>query len=199
MVVDEKPLLAPASVPLPADAWIALRLIEKMELPVIAALAETIWWHCYPPIIGAAQVHYMLGRGYALPVLSAAYRDGTVFSLLQVGPRSVGFSAWRVVGREGFIDKLYLLPAFHGRGLGRWLIDATCRQIAAAGIDVAKLRVNRHNHVAIRAYQRSGFTITATDRLPIGAGFMMDDYLMRRAGLIGLSGNGRDQDGSLGS
>lgn len=134
MVVDEKPLLAPASVPLPADAWIALRLIEKMELPVIAALAETIWWHCYPPIIGAAQVHYMLGRGYALPVLSAAYRDGTVFSLLQVGPRSVGFSAWRVVGREGFIDKLYLLPAFHGRGLGRWLIDATCRQIAAAGL-----------------------------------------------------------------
>ena len=81
------------------------------------------------------------------------------------------------------MDKLYLLPSLHGRGLGQWLIAATCRRIAVAGHDVAWLRVNRHNRPAIRAYQRAGFRITATDRLSIGGGFVMDDYLMRRVGI----------------
>ena len=164
---------------------IALEPAGEADLPLIAALAERIWWQAYPPIIGAAQVHYMLGRGYALPALRAARHEGTCFSLFRIGPCPVGFSAWRPQAGEGFIDKLYLLPALHGNGLGQHLIEATCRQIAVAGHDVARLRVNRHNGPAIRAYRRAGFAITATDRLPIGGGFVMDDYLMRRTGLLG--------------
>ena len=164
---------------------IALDPAGESDLPVIAALAERIWWQVYPPIIGAAQVHYMLGRGYALPALRAARSQGARFSLFRLGPCPVGFSAWQSREGEGFIDKLYLQPALHGHGLGQWLIAATCRQIALAGHDAARLRVNRHNGPAIRAYRRAGFAITATDRLPIGGGFVMDDYLMRRTGLLG--------------
>ena len=165
---------------------LVLEPARESDLPLIAGLAERIWWQAYPPIIGAAQVHYMLGRGYALPALRAASRDGTRFSLFRFGPYPVGFSAWRAANGEGFIDKLYLLPALHGHGLGRRLIEATCRQIAVAGHEAAFLRVNRHNQPAIRAYRRAGFAILATDRLPIGGGFVMDDYLMRRTGLQGL-------------
>ena len=176
-----------AALPAPrrGTSGIALTPAEDADLPTIAALAERIWWQVYPPIIGAAQVHYMLGRGYALPALRAARRSGTRFSLLRLGPYPVGFSAWQADADDGFIDKLYLLPALHGHGLGRWLIEATCRQIAAAGLDTARLRVNRHNQAAIRAYRRAGFAVTASDRLPIGGGFVMDDYLMRRTGLLG--------------
>lgn len=165
---------------------LALDPASATELPVIAALAERIWWQVYPPIIGAAQVHYMLGRGYALPALRAERRAGTRFLLCRLGPLPIGFVAWRPEAGRGFIDKLYLLPSLHGLGLGRWLIEATCRQIAATGRDVASLRVNRHNRPAIRAYRRAGFAITATDCLPIGDGFVMDDYLMSRTGLRGL-------------
>jgi len=167
------------------DSGLALEPACEADLPIVAELAERIWWQAYPPIIGAAQVHYMLGRGYAIPALRAARRDGTRFSLFRLGPRPVGFSAWRPEAGEGFIDKLYLLPALHGHGLGQWLIEATCRQVAVAGHDAAWLRVNRHNRAAIRAYRRAGFAITASDCLPIGAGFVMDDYLMRRTGLLG--------------
>lgn len=177
---------ATAALPAPrCGSGIALLPAADSDLPTIAALAERIWWQVYPPIIGAAQVHYMLGRGYALPALRAARQAGTRFSLLRLGPYPVGFSAWQGGTDAGFIDKLYLLPALHGRGLGQWLIQATCRQIAVAGHDAARLRVNRHNRAAIRAYRRAGFAITATDCLPIGGGFVMDDYLMCRTGLRG--------------
>lgn len=184
MIADD--LTASSRLPAPRHgSGLTLEPAREADLPLIAELADRIWWQAYPPIIGAAQVHYMLGRGYALPALCAARREGTRFSLFRFGPYAVGFSAWRAEDGEGFIDKLYLLPALHGRGLGRRLIDATCRQIAGAGHDAGRLRVNRHNHPAIRAYRRAGFSIIATDCLPIGAGFVMDDYLMRRTGLRG--------------
>ena len=171
--------------PLPG-AGLSLKPAGEADLVTIAALAERIWWQAYPPIIGAAQVHYMLGRGYALPALRDALQEGTRFALMRLGGCPLGFSAWRPLDGEGFIDKLYLLPALHGRGLGQWLIEATCRQIAVAGHDAAWLRVNRHNRAAIRAYRRAGFTIDASDCLSIGGGFVMDDYIMSRTGLNAL-------------
>ncbi|HER35179.1 MAG: GNAT family N-acetyltransferase [Halothiobacillaceae bacterium] len=167
----------------PAPSGLALEPIGEAGLRWVAALADRIWWQVYPPIIGAAQVHYMLGRGYSLPALRASWRAGTHYSLLWMGPCRVGFSAWRPTPGSAFLDKLYLLPSLHGRGFGRWLIEATCREIAAGGHDAVTLRVNRHNHAALRAYARAGFAIIGRDRLPIGAGFVMDDYLMRRSGL----------------
>ncbi|MFP4251255.1 MAG: GNAT family N-acetyltransferase [Guyparkeria sp.] len=164
---------------------LALEPADDAELPCVAALAEVIWWHCYPPIIGSAQVHYMLGRGYALRALRDARRNGTRFSLLRLAGRSIGFSAWRPDGKAGFLDKLYLHPRFHGTGLGRWLIEATCRQMAAEGLDRVTLRVNRYNRPAIRAYERAGFRVTGTDCQPIGGGFVMDDYLMSRTAIPG--------------
>jgi ribosomal protein S18 acetylase RimI-like enzyme len=156
------------------------------DLPRIAGLAEFIWWRCYPPIIGSAQVHYMLGRGYALPALREAHSNGTRFSLMRLAGRPIGFSAWRHDAPAAFLDKLYLHPGFHGTGLGRWLIDASCRQMAGEGVDQVRLRVNRHNHPAIRAYQRAGFVVSGSDCQPIGRGFVMDDYLMSRTGILGL-------------
>ena len=109
----------------PRGGGIRLDPAEDRELPVIAALAERIWWQAYPPIIGAQQVHYMLGRGYTLPALRAARCDGTRFALYRFGPLPIGFSAWRAEGGRGFLDKLYLLPSLHGHGLGGRLIIET--------------------------------------------------------------------------
>lgn len=177
----------PLPAPQPAERhWLSLDPAKPDELPRIAALAEFIWWRCYPPIIGPAQVHYMLGRGYALPALCEAHHGGTRFSLLRLVGLPIGFSAWRHEDGEAFLDKLYLHPGFHGQGLGHWLIQATCRQIAGEGIDRVRLRVNRHNDPAIRAYQRAGFLVSGSDCQPIGGGFVMDDYLMYRTGLLGL-------------
>jgi len=161
-------------------SWFHFERVTEASLPLVARLAESIWWQCYPPIIGAEQVHYMLGRGYALPALREQRRGGTRFFLLRAGPRPIGFLAWRPESGEAFLDKLYLEPSFHRLGLGQLMLGEVARQAKAAGMAAVTLRVNRHNRPAIRAYARCGFQIQASDCKPIGAGFVMDDYLMRQ-------------------
>ncbi len=170
----------PVSVDLPAARpWFRLEPVTASRLPRLAALAESIWWQCYPPIIGAEQVHYMLGRGYSLPALREQLRAGVRFRLLVAGVRTIGFFAWEPLEREAFLDKLYLLPEYHGVGLGRMMLAAVADEAVGTGLEAVNLRVNRHNAPAIRAYRRAGFAVVAEDVKSIGGGFVMDDYLMR--------------------
>ena len=42
------------------------------------------------------------------------------------------------------------------------------------------LRTNQHNHTALAAYQKYGFSVTAQVITEIGAGFVMDDYMLEK-------------------
>ena len=42
------------------------------------------------------------------------------------------------------------------------------------------LNVNKRNEKAIRAYRRNGFTIVESEKIDIGNGFVMDDYVMAK-------------------
>ncbi|MFP4638836.1 MAG: GNAT family N-acetyltransferase [Guyparkeria sp.] len=159
--------------------WFRLERVTGSQLPLVASLAESIWWKCYPPVIGAEQVHYMLGRGYGLPALRGQARAGARFRLLRAGGQPIGFLAWQAAEDEAFLDKLYLEPEYHGLGLGRMMLAEVAREAAATGLAAVSLRVNRGNGPAIRAYRRAGFEVIAEDVKPIGGGFVMDDYLMR--------------------
>lgn len=161
------------------EPWFVLRAAGEADFPRVVSLAESIWWRSYPPIIGAAQVHYMLSRGYSVGELRRQARAGSRFRLLWAGARAIGFLAWQAQSGQAFLDKLYLEPAFHGLGLGQRMLAAVAREASMQGHAALTLRVNRHNHPAIRAYRRAGFQWAGEHRKPIGAGFVMDDYLMR--------------------
>ncbi len=175
----ETHLPAPAIRPAGTRPWFVLRAAGEADFPRVVSLAESIWWRCYPPIVGAAQVHYMLSRGYSVGELRRQARAGTRFRLLWAGPRAIGFLAWRPDTDEAFLDKIYLEPAFHGLGLGQRMLAAVAAEASMQGHAALTLRVNRHNQPAIRAYRRAGFHWSGSHRKPIGAGFVMDDHLMR--------------------
>ena len=59
----------------------------------------------------------------------------------------------------------------------RWLEE----QARAEQCPCIRLRVNRQNHRAIRAYLRAGFTFGHDLRSDIGGGFVMDDHVMVKA------------------
>ncbi len=68
----------------------------------------------------------------------------------------------------------------HGRGIGaralRWVEDAA----RARGLSCIRLRVNRRNSPAIRAYVRAGFSFEPRSCTDIGGGFVMDDFVMAK-------------------
>jgi predicted GNAT family acetyltransferase len=76
------------------------------------------------------------------------------------------------------IHKLYVEFAQRGRGCARKLVEAASEHALANSLNRVILRVNKHNRVAIAAYERMGFANQGSIVSDIGSGFSMDDYLM---------------------
>lgn len=161
-----------------------VRRIQANELPVVQKLAHAIWLAYYPGIISDAQIRYMLSIWYQPGSMAHEMQArGVWYALLEVEGRGpVGYISFEKMALEPvlFINKLYLLPEVHGQGLGaltlRWAEDRARDLLCRA----VRLRVNKRNAPAIRAYLRAGFKFTEDVCSDIGSGFVMDDYVMEK-------------------
>jgi len=158
-----------------------IRSAAPEDLETARLLAERIWPGCYGAMLPPGQIRYMLDWMYAPHRLRSEWDRGVRYRLAFHEGKPVGYLAWeREPGTDAaFLNKLYLVPELQGRGHGQELIRWTCREVSAEGIRVLELRVNRQNQRAIRAYDRAGFVVIQTVVTDIGAGFVMDDFLMR--------------------
>jgi len=68
----------------------------------------------------------------------------------------LGYSV-EFAGREAFIDELYLLEQYRGRGIGRAAIEEVVRHAASLGVRAVHLEVAQGNHTAQRFYSAMGF------------------------------------------
>jgi ribosomal-protein-alanine N-acetyltransferase len=68
-----------------------------------------------------------------------------------------GFVMWQQAADEAEILTLAVLPALRCAGMGRALMDAAMRAMAASGVAVLFLEVARSNHPARRLYTMLGF------------------------------------------
>jgi GNAT superfamily N-acetyltransferase len=155
---------------------------QAAHIPLVQALAAHIWRRHYPGIISAEQIEYMLERGYAHDALLRFVTDeGAGLALARMDDEPAGFAAWYRSDVETMkLDKLYVLPQFHGTGIGRALIEHVAAQACAAGCRSLTLNVNRGNASAVRAYEHCGFAIRDRRDFPIGNGFVMEDFIMVR-------------------
>ena len=155
----------------------------EADLPAISELAGVIWRACYPGIITNEQIDYMLARMYSLDTLLDEVRSqGIRYDRLLVGGEFVAFSSCGPAEQLKVIKlhKLYLHPAWHGRGLGSLLLQHCEREARKLGARRLILNVNKNNAKAIAAYQRNGFVVADTVVADIGGGFVMDDYIMAK-------------------
>lgn len=154
------------------------------DIPLVARLADAIWREHYPGILSAGQIDYMLAHGYAHEALAKFVREpGAGIAIARAGGEAVGFAAWYRPDEPETtkLDKLYVLPARHGQGIGRALI---AHVEAAARVDGARtviLNVNKGNAASIAAYRACGYATRAACVVDIGGGYVMDDYVMAKA------------------
>ena len=145
-----------------------------------AALARSIWREHYTPIIGAAQVEYMLEHFQSETAISEQISEGSEYFLLRSGGNDAGYFALVPEARSVMLSKLYVESAFRKRGIAAaalHFIEAYCRERAAP---LLWLTVNRHNDLALAWYEKMGFANTGPVVKAIGDGFVMDDYRMEK-------------------
>lgn len=156
--------------------------VAREELPVISRLAERIWPNAYRKILTDGQIRYMLAMMYDLPVLEQEYGQGIRFDLICDGEMPVGFTSYGPCCEHSCdcakLHKLYLDPAYHGRGIGTLALRYVIEETRSKGFKVLHLNVNRNNAAAIRAYERNGFRKIEETVTDIGSGYVMDDFVM---------------------
>jgi len=152
------------------------------DIGEVQRLADEIWHRHYPGIITVEQIDYMLGVGYSRDALAKFLDDANAgLALARRDGVPVGFVAWRPdAGGAMKLERLYVLPQYHGEGIGRALIDHVVSHARTARCSSLRLNVNRGNAKAIRAYERCGFAILESGDFPIGNGFVMEDFIMVR-------------------
>ena len=105
---------------------------------------------------------------------------GHDFKLLKFEDETIGFAAFEhnyLNQKVTRLHKLYLLPQYHRKGLGRLLVKAVVTAAKENLSSRISLNVNKFNP-AIDFYKKLGFEIVGEEKLPIGNDFFMDDYKM---------------------
>jgi ribosomal protein S18 acetylase RimI-like enzyme len=158
-----------------------VRTAELGDIPAIRAIAHAGWPVAYATILSKEQLAYMLDRMYDESVLVEQLRHkGHRFLLAEEGGIAIGFATvehrYKGSGRSR-LHKLYVLPGVKGSGVGHALLEAVLDESRTKSAEAIELNVNKYNP-AKQWYERQGFRTVREEVIPIGQGYVMDDFVM---------------------
>ena len=141
--------------------------------------AASIWEQHYTPIIGADQVAFMLDKYQSAQTMFDQFSAGYKYAVVICGDQKAGYFAYDgKAEKEVFISKLYIHKDFRRRGLGKYILDFIAKEARALGCTAITLSVNKDNSNSIQFYISCGFQTIKAQKVAIGEGFYMDDYVM---------------------
>jgi ribosomal protein S18 acetylase RimI-like enzyme len=165
-----------------APPRMTIRPAVEADIPLLRTLADRIWRECYPGIITLEQIEFMLAWMYSEEQIRRELAEGTAWDLAEHDRAPIGFLSYELDDdRRVKLHKLYLLPEHQGRGHAKSMLDHVFARARALGGHEVWLQVNKRNTRAIAAYRKAGFHVAKEAVFEIGAGFVMDDYLMAKA------------------
>ena len=85
-------------------------------------------------------------------------QDGVRFFVTRDDGRPAGCGGVLLVGREyAEVKRMYVRPAFRGRGFGRLMLDHLVEDARRHGLTVVRLETGIHQREAIALYEQAGF------------------------------------------
>ncbi|MBE9560420.1 MAG: GNAT family N-acetyltransferase [Proteobacteria bacterium] len=156
--------------------------IEKIsnnhQIEIIEALACEIWNEHFTPIIGKAQVDYMLEKFQSKKSIAKQIENGHLYFLIRKNSRHIGYLGASPESSHLFLSKLYITSAERGKGYGRKAIKFLEDLAIEKELRKILLTVNRNNSDTIETYKKLGFVVQRSIVKDIGSNFVMDDYEM---------------------
>ncbi len=145
----------------------------------IASLAEEIWHEHFTPIIGEAQVNYMVEKFQSYPALkSQIEQDGYEYYQLFSSHTFAGYMGIHPKDGALFLSKLYIKKDCRGQHLATEALNFLIELCKNRGLKKIWLTCNKHNDNTLAVYDHLGFVITDEQVADIGNGFVMDDYIL---------------------
>jgi len=157
-----------------------VKVKTESDIETVAALAKEIWQEYYTPILGEAQVKYMVSNFQSAAAIKKNCGEGYHYRyyLLKAADEYAGYLAFTIENGTLFISKVYIKNEFRGKGFFSAVIDFLKQFCTDYDLYKLWLTVNKNNTNSIAAYEHVGFKIDRAQVTDIGEGFVMDDYVM---------------------
>ena len=151
------------------------------DIKYIQTVAYHTWPIVYISIISQEQIAYMLDLFYSKEVLQENIsKNGHKFILLKEDNIVLGFASFEhnyEKNRITRLHKLYLMPEYHRKGMGKLLMKEVEKSALENQSKCISLNVNKYN-TTLHFYLNYGFEIVKDEIIEFGSGFIMDDYVM---------------------
>ena len=160
-----------------------IRCATAGDVPALRDIALRTWPIAYGSILSAGQITYMLELMYSEEALARQMKTGHGFLLAEENGTAIGLAdaeTGHSVLRVTRLHKLYVLPTIQRSGIGLALLNAVEDIAWKASSGWVELNVNKYNP-ARRFYERHGYTLEREEVIEIGAGYVMDDFVLRKA------------------
>ncbi len=162
---------------------ITIRKAELSDIPFIRKVAGETWYVTYAGIMSQEQSDYMFEMMYSADSLTQQISGGHTFFLAFEDENMLGYVSVERESENLFhLHKIYVNPSAHGKGIGRLLIEKAfefAKTEASGNPCSIELNVNRDNK-ARYFYEKMGMAIDRQRDFPIGNGFFMYDYIMKK-------------------
>lgn len=156
------------------------KVLVQAEIDTVERLAREIWQEHFTPIIGRAQVQYMLERFQSGQAVSDQISQGYCYYILNQGAEQLGYLAVLPQSDKLFLSKFYMRSAERGKGYARQSLIFIEKLASRLDMNRIWLTVNRNNSTVIKIYEHLGFHRVGTQIQDIGHGFVMDDFVMEK-------------------
>ncbi|MFC7218399.1 GNAT family N-acetyltransferase [Streptomyces polyrhachis] len=131
----------------------------------VRAVGLAAWPPTYTPLAGARYVESRLAVWWSTQSTARGIAAGNVLVAEVAGGPEASGAGSRIVGMAGLGErggvpvlwKLYVLPSYHGRGVGSALMAAVRARLKAAGAERLHLEYMAGNERAAAFYRAQGF------------------------------------------
>ncbi|MBR4044000.1 MAG: GNAT family N-acetyltransferase [Bacteroidaceae bacterium] len=158
-----------------------IRKATLEDIEMINRLAWIVFPHTYKEILSPEQMEYMMDWMYSPENLHKQMtEDGHIYYLAFEGDEPAGYLSIQPEGEHTYhLQKIYVLPSFQGKKLGKFLFEQAIKAIKELHPEPCQMRlnVNRQNK-ALTFYEKMGMKKVDEGDFHIGNGYYMNDYIM---------------------
>lgn len=151
---------------------------DSVRIKEMSALASAIVKEYYDPLLGEEQNDYMIAMFQSEQSIARQLCDGKRYYFARYDGEDIGFFCFYPRGEAMYLSKLYLRRDMRGRGYARPMLALIAEESKKCGLYAIELNVNKHNR-SKEIYERLGFVRIKSEKIDIGSGYYMDDYVYR--------------------
>jgi ribosomal protein S18 acetylase RimI-like enzyme len=169
----------------------SIRQCTPDDAATLSTLSARLFAETYGPTHPEPELSRYLARSFAVEGIRSAIADDGVAMLIAENPdgHAIGYAYIHaspeppagVFGDRVFeIVRFYVDGAFHGRGVGRALMQESLNETKRRGADAVWLQVWKEAPWAVGFYERMGFTVVGSARFYFGEQ-IGDDHVMAKS------------------